>query len=60
MLAEASALADEAVNYLYEDGMFQGYPDSHVYEAVDGVGYLLLGLIMLETQNEPDLCGFGY
>ncbi|KPJ52796.1 MAG: hypothetical protein AMS16_05930 [Planctomycetes bacterium DG_58] len=59
-VAAASALADEAADRLYEDGMFQGYPDSHVYESVDGVGYLLLGLMLLETRHEPDLQGFGF
>jgi hypothetical protein len=45
---------------LYEEGMFQGYPDGHVYESVDGVGYLLLALIFLETRQMPLLCGFGF
>ena len=59
-LSDASALADQAVSRLYENGMFQGYPGSHVYESVDGVGYLLLGLLLLETRREPDLRGFGF
>jgi len=60
LLAASSALADEAVECLYEDGMFQGYPGSHLYESVDGVGCLLLGLMLLETRREPDLQGFGF
>jgi hypothetical protein len=59
-LAWASQLADEAMEQLYEEGMFQGYPDGHVYESVDGVGYLLLALIFLETRQMPLLCGFGF
>ena len=49
-LTGASDLADEAVLRLYENGWFQGYPESHLYESVDGVGYLLLALMELETQ----------
>jgi hypothetical protein len=45
----ARQLADEAVVRLPENGWFQGSPDSHLYEAVDGVGYLFLALIELET-----------
>ena len=41
--------ADEAVMRLSENGWFQGSPGSHLYEAVDGVGYLFLALIELET-----------
>lgn len=48
-LTQARQLADEAVERLYENGWFQGYPESHLYEAVDGVGYLLLALMELET-----------
>lgn len=58
-LADASRLADEAVDGLYEHGKFQGYPGDHVYESVDGVGYLLLALIELETSEQLDYRGFG-
>lgn len=47
--ALARDLADEAVTRLPENGWFQGAPGSHLYEAVDGVGYLFLALIELET-----------
>jgi hypothetical protein len=47
-LAVARALADEAVERLQENGWFMGYADSHLYEAVDGVGYLLQALMDLE------------
>lgn len=45
----ARELADEAVQRLVENGWFQGYAGSHLYEAVDDVGYLFLALIELET-----------
>jgi hypothetical protein len=48
-LSTARELADEAVLRLVENGWFQGYAGSHLYEAVDGVGYLFLALIELET-----------
>lgn len=51
-LEHARELAEEAIDQLWEDGMFQGYPDSHVYESVDGVGFLLLALIFAETREE--------
>ncbi len=60
LLAAASALADEAVARLAADGMCQGYPDSHLYESVDGVGYLFLALLLLETRRDPPLHGFGF
>jgi len=41
--------ADEAVMRLSENGWFQGSPGSHLYESVDGVGYLFLALMELET-----------
>jgi hypothetical protein len=48
-LALARQLADEAVARLPENGWFQGSSGSHLYEAVDGVGYLFLALIELQT-----------
>ena len=57
---DASSLADEAVDRLVEHGVFQGYPDGHVYESVDGVGFLLLALILVETGTDADLRGFGF
>ena len=49
LLPLARSLADQAVIRLYENGWFQGTAGSHLYESVDGVGYLLLALIELET-----------
>lgn len=46
---DAHKLADEAVERLVENGWFQGCPDSHCYEAVDGVGDLMLALMELES-----------
>ncbi len=60
MLTAASSLAGEAVGCLGDNGMIQGYPDSGVYESVDGVGYLLLAFMFLESQRELDLQGFGF
>jgi len=60
LLSGASALADEAVDSLYENDMFQGYPGGHVYESVDGIGFLFLALMSLETGEEANLHGFGF
>ena len=51
-LAAARELAEEAVERLVHNGWFQGHAGSQLYEAVDGVGYLFLALIVLET-GEP-------
>ena len=52
LLQAARRLADEAMDRLYENGMLQGYPGSHLYESVDGVGFLCLALLSLETPRE--------
>ena len=45
-ISASDALAEEAVDRLYCDGMFLGATDGgRVYEAVDGVGVLLLALL---------------
>ena len=59
-IAAASQLADEALNGLGGSDLLQGYPGAQVYEAVDGVGYLFLALMFLETRRDPDLHGFGF
>jgi hypothetical protein len=59
-IAGAARLADEALRVLGANGMVQGYPGAQVYEAVDGVGYLFLALMYLETRTEPELHGFGF
>ncbi len=60
LLESAESLAAEACERLYTNGMFQGYPGAGVYEAVDGVGFLLLALHYLDTRREPELYGFGF
>lgn len=58
--ALATAVADEAVETLFTLGMFRGHPGEDRYDAVDGVGYLLLALIRLATGSEPDMMGSGW
>lgn len=58
--AGARELAEEAIARLWADGLCQGYPGSHLYESVDGVGYLFLALLRLEASRELDLYGFGF
>jgi hypothetical protein len=57
--AEARELAGAAVDILFAHGMFRSHAGEDRYDAVDGVGYLLLALIFLETGRKPDLLGFG-
>ncbi|OGV36709.1 MAG: hypothetical protein A2X48_17080 [Lentisphaerae bacterium GWF2_49_21] len=56
----AQTLADEAVETLFDNGMFRGHPGEHRYDAVDGVGFLMLALLCLETDNEIDMMGMGW
>lgn len=56
----AKSLAQEAVNVLFYKGMFRGHSGEDRYDAVDGVGFLMLALIYLETGEEPDYMGFGF
>lgn len=60
LLAQAAVVAGEAVDRLYEGGMFQGYPGAHRHEAVDGAGYLFLALMALENGREPARCAFRF
>lgn len=59
-LADARALADEAVSCLWQNGMFQGRPASHVYESVAGVGFLLLALLYVEEPCAIRRSGFPF
>jgi hypothetical protein len=52
MLHSARCLAYEAVDRLWENGLFQGFPGSHVYESVDGVGFLIQALMFLQSRKE--------
>jgi hypothetical protein len=56
----AHKLADEAVEVLFAEGMFGGHPGEDRYDAVDGVGFLLLALTYLQTGVDPDGMGFGF
>jgi hypothetical protein len=57
---KAEAMAEEAVARLYVGGMFRGHAGEDRYDAVDGVGYLLLALLYLETGRRADYRGFGF
>jgi hypothetical protein len=46
-LETAVALADEAMDKLYENGWFKGHPAKPYYESTDGVAYLLYALVEL-------------
>jgi hypothetical protein len=60
LVEQAHALAQEAVKALYAKGMFQGYPETGLYESVDGVGYLFLALLCLDADREIEMQGFGF
>ncbi len=47
--AAAAGLARDAVAHLYREPLFAGYTGGHMYEAVDGVGYLLQALLPLDA-----------
>jgi len=51
-LNEAKRFADEALDKLYENGIFKGHPAKTYYEAIDGVGYLLYSLLQLDQVLE--------
>jgi hypothetical protein len=53
----AEEAAREALDRLGSEGIFRGHPGEDRYDAVDGVGYLLLVLLRLHTGGEPDLMG---
>jgi hypothetical protein len=57
--AMARKLADSAISTLFAYGMFRSHASEDRYDSVDGVGYLLLALIYLETGKKPDFLGFG-
>lgn len=56
----AHRLAEEATEQLFAFGMFRGHPGEDRYDAVDGVGYLALALLYLETGEPPDMMGSGF
>ncbi|MGI5816582.1 MAG: hypothetical protein ACOX9R_00620 [Armatimonadota bacterium] len=56
----AAALAEEAVQVLWTGELFRGHPGEDRYDAVDGVGILMLALLRLETGEEPPMMGFAF
>ena len=60
LLRLAHELADEATKRLFDNGMFSGFAGSHMYESVDGVGYLCLALISLETNEDIESYGLDF
>ncbi len=58
--ALAGRVAGEALAALFAHGMFRGHPGEDRYDAVDGVGFLLLALVRLATGREPDMMGMGW
>ncbi len=56
----ANNLAENAIETLYEYDMFKTHSGEHRYDAVDGVGYLLLALTSMSVDKEPDMMGTGW
>ena len=52
-LDEAEALAIEAVEKLYGNGIFRGHPAKPYYQSNDGVGFLLYALLELDNPDAP-------
>jgi len=52
--------ADHAVDDLFVEGMFRGASNTNLYEAVDGVGFLLLALLELEADAPLQLRALGW
>ncbi|MDR6550789.1 hypothetical protein [Paenibacillus qinlingensis] len=48
----AERLAEEAVKSLYQQEMFVGHTGAKWYDAVDGVGFLMAGLLYLHNGNK--------
>lgn len=56
-LALASEVADEAVTVLACHGRLRGHPHEDRVDSVDGLGWLLLALLSLNADREPELHG---
>ncbi|MFO7946613.1 MAG: hypothetical protein R6V19_07355 [Armatimonadota bacterium] len=56
----AQSVADDAVDTLFTHGMFRTHPGEWRYDAVDGVGFLILALLELESDQPIDLQGFHF
>ncbi len=52
-LRQATELAQEAVDKLFENGLFKGHPAKPYYETTNGSGFLLYALLELDAPNEP-------
>ncbi|HAU37391.1 MAG TPA: hypothetical protein DCX07_06695 [Phycisphaerales bacterium] len=57
LLTQARALADEALAVLARDGRLASHPWESRVEAVDGMGWLILALLAMESGQEPDAGG---
>ena len=56
----AAGLADEAIDLLFAHDMFRSNTSEDRYHAVDGMGFLLLALMELETNQPLELMGLGF
>lgn len=56
----AQRVADEAMDRLWTGNHFRTHPGENRCDAVDGLGFLFLALMQLETGEEPDLMGLYY
>jgi len=56
----AERIAEEAMRALWADGRFRSHPGEDRCDAVDGLGFLVLALLRLETGREPDLMGMAF
>ena len=53
----AQQVAEEATSKLLYRGIFRGHPAKPYYEAIDGVGFLLYGLLTLDqVEKNPQAC----
>jgi hypothetical protein len=57
---EADTIAGEAISDLYRHSMFSGYSNHNYTESVDGVGFLFLALLQLDSAEPLNLLGFGF
>ena len=53
----AMDLAEESQQILWAGEAFRSHPWEDRVEAVDGMGWLILALLCMEANGEPDLLG---
>ena len=58
--ALAQRVADEAIDVLQVGDRFRTHPGENRCDAVDGLGFLFLALLRLETGRDPDLMGLAF